>query len=186
MSDSGHFGEESIEVRPGGYPSRSVGAEFSQVDRLQSPGSPIVAQAVPLPLAARHRISWRIATLTLCLLQCRGNSATVMQLHILTWAIQSSANFDTLRRHWLGVLSGAVLRVWNSDLDDSIRVAVATGLVVQSVNGRQSLTATGLQLAQALADPDNENFLPEREQLRELGRISTAGMMRRLSRQGEL
>ncbi len=170
-----------IEVRPGVSPTRSVGADFGQISRRPPPASPIVAEAVPLPLPARSRIAWRVATLALCLQQCRGQSATVMQLHILTWAIQSQSNFDALKRHWLGRASGETLRIWNPDLEDALRIASAAHLIDQKTNGRQSLTPEGLLLAQQLDASDGEAMLIEREFLSELGKISTAGMMRRLN-----
>jgi hypothetical protein len=171
----------AIAVRPGGYPTGQVGAEFQQGNRRPPPQSPIIAEAVPLPLAARSRIRWRVAALALCLLQCRGQSATVSQLHILTWAVQNQSNFHTLSQHWIGRAPGTTLRVWNPELEDTLRIAVAAGVIEQSSNGRQKLTTEGISLAQQLSSSGEEVMSVEQELLKELGRISTAGMMKRLS-----
>lgn len=148
--------------------------------REHSPTSPVVAEAVPMPLAARYRISWRIGILILCLDRCRGKAATVPQLHVLTWAMQDPDNYNTLMAYWPGRQYETSLRTWNAELEDTLRIARAAGLVAQSSNGRQALTKFGKQLANRINVADSEIFSREREMLRSLGLISTAGMWRRL------
>lgn len=182
MTDGGSFGRDNIEVRPDGLIAGGDDRLAGQGGRrAPAPESPISAEVVPLPLAARSRIAWRLGSLVLCLFQCRANSATVEQLHILTWSLQSKGNYDELMRYWIGSVVGRKLRVWNADLEDTLKLALAGGVIDLSGSGRQTLTAVGVRLAEELSMPNSEAFELERRQLRELGRISTAGMMRRLS-----
>ncbi len=173
--------EPSFEVRPGGRPTGELGMEFERRGRQRSPSSPIIAKSVPLPLAAKYRITWRVGVLVLCLDRCRGKAATVPQLHVLTWALQDTANYEALKRYWTGNDDGTSLRAWNPELEETLRVARASGLIAQLPNGRQSLTAEGRRLADKIAAPESEILLQERELLLALGMISTAGMWRRLN-----
>ena len=133
-----------------------------------------------MPLAARYRISWRVGVLILCLDRCRGKAATVPQLHVLTWAVQDPANYETLMTYWSGHDDETSLRAWNPELEDTLRVTRAAGLIAQSSTGRQTLTESGKQLANRINALDSETLSREREILRSLGLISTAGMWKRL------
>lgn len=172
--------EPGIEVREGERALDSLGTEYRDNHREHSPTSPVVAETVPIPLAARYRIGWRVGVLILCLDRCRGKAATVPQLHVLTWAAQDPDNYETLMRYWTGHEDGTSLRAWNPALEDTLRVTRAARLIVQSSTGRQALTKSGKQLANKINAPDSETLSREREILRSLGLISTAGMWRRL------
>lgn len=185
MDSDPSSGHDHIEVRPDFGVKDWDGWVVAQGEqRSLSPRSPLFAAIVPLPLAPRSRIAWRLGLLVLCLNQCRAYSATVEQLHILTWALQGADNYNELTRYWSGSVPGRKLRVWNAELDDTLRVAIAGDLVELTSSGRQKLTALGARLAKELSSKRSEAFEVERRQLSELGRISTTGMMRRLNEVG--
>lgn len=143
--------------------------------------SKISIERVSLPLSGNDRAAWRVTALTLCLAGCRGQSASVEQLHVLTWALRDEENSKRLRAVWdsdPGAPSG--LRAWDNSLDDTLRLARASGLIAAQPSGRRKLTDLGKSLVTAVRR--SGDGLMEREQrfLASLGAISEAAMWRRL------
>jgi hypothetical protein len=150
--------------------------------RHPAPSGPLTLASVPLPLPGRDRIAWRIAALLLCLNACRGRSATVEQLHVLTWAVRDRRNADVLLDVWEGN-HGAVrpLRAWDPALDDTLRLARASGLISQRANGRQELSESGARVVAAFRENDAA-MESERRLLASLGNVTESGMWERLGR----
>jgi hypothetical protein len=148
--------------------------------RHPAPSGPLTMTSVPLPLPGRDRVAWRIAALLLCLNACRGQSATVEQLHVLSWAVRDPHNAEALLDVWEGH-RGAVrpLRAWDPALDDTLRLARASGLVTQRPNGRQELSESGARVVAAVRE-NGVAMDSERRLLASLGRVTESGMWDRL------
>jgi hypothetical protein len=115
-------------------PDGEVPETFDRPHRIRRrpPTGQLIVASVPLPLSGRDRIAWRIASALLCLDVCRGRSATVEQLHVLSWAVRDQHNEDALVAAWEH-RAGAdrLLRAWDPGLDDTLKLARASGLVSQ-------------------------------------------------------
>jgi hypothetical protein len=142
----------------------------------------LTAAAVPLPLAGRDRAAWRIASVLLCLDACRGRSATVEQLHVLSWAVRDRHNADALIAAWEH-RPGAdqLLRAWDPRLDDTLKLARASGLISQRANGRQELSESGARVVGAVR-ASRSALDSEQRLLGRLGRLTESGMWERLGR----
>lgn len=148
--------------------------------------APVASRPTPLPLPARDRAGWRLSALTLALRACRGQSATVEQLHVLMWALQSAANADEFMRAWnRGSATPRVLRAFDVRLDDTLNLGQAAGLLEQTPSGRYKLTQTGTLFADRIRA---ERGLMEVEQdlFASLGSITEAGMWQRLGTRAEV
>jgi hypothetical protein len=113
--------------------------------------SSVVFTRRPDPIPGDLRIGWRLASAVLILNRCRGNTANLEQIHVLTWALRS--------RHGRQVISDWFLRERKpNDLiirhDPStartINLAVAGGLATRNNNSTISLTEKGDRLAHLL------------------------------------
>lgn len=151
--------------------------------RGKLPVGAMEVSASPLPLAGKDRAAWQVAGLLLCLAACRGNSATVEQLHVLTWAIRDRRNEERLYAVWQR-MPGAprVLRAWDPLLEDSLRLARAAGLINLSSTGRQVLSDSGDRVVRAIRSSPEPPLQEEQMALARLGRISESSMWARLGR----
>lgn len=165
-------------------PGEQVPETFDRPHRVRRPppAGPLTLAAVPLPLPGRDRIAWRIASVLLCLDACRARSATVEQLHVLSWAIRDNHNTDVLLAAW-EQRAGAdrLLRAWDPSLDDTLRLARASGLITQRTNGRQELSEAGATVVAAVR-ANGAALDSERRLLDSLGRLTESGMWERLGR----
>lgn len=150
--------------------------------RHPAPSGPLTLARVPLPLPGRDRIAWRIGALLLCLDACRIKSATVEQLHVLSWAVRDPHNAHALLDVWENH-PGAVrpLRAWDPAMDDTLRLARASGLITQRPNGRQELSESGERVVAAVRESGTV-MDSERRLLAALGRVTESGMWERLGR----
>lgn len=136
----------------------------------------------PLPLAARDRAQWRVAALLLCIAACRGQSATVEQLHVLSWALRDDRNMAQLLDRWSEPEGPTALRAWDPLLDDTLRLARAQALVTQASSGRVALSEEGETLVRAIRESEGGILLEEQRSMARLGMISESGMWARLGR----
>lgn len=114
---------------------------------------------VPLPLAGAQRYQWKALLVLAALARCRGNSATVPQLHTLVWAISDERNGERFARAWAS--SGhQQFRGYTPDLLQILRVTQAEGLVEQQNSGRQKLTPTGRSILDLLAKEAGSSAIP--------------------------
>jgi hypothetical protein len=149
--------------------------------RQHLPRGALVMRQVPLPLPGRDRVAWRVAALVLCLSACRGRSATVEQLHVLSWSLRDEANARSLMDVWERRPGApAMLRAWDTKLDDTLQLAAAAGLIEQRSSGRQALTQKGDNLVTALMFAADGPMESERQFLASLGRLTESGMWKRL------
>lgn len=151
-------------------------------NRRPAPNGALTVASVPLPLPGRDRVAWRISALLLCLDACRGGSATVEQLHVLSWAVRDSRNAEALLDAWEDH-PGAVtpLRAWDPALDDTLSLARASGLITQRPNGRQEMSESGARVVTAIR-VSSTVMDSERRLLASLGRVTESGMWERLGR----
>jgi hypothetical protein len=146
---------------------------------LGGPGLSI--EKVPLPLPGRERAAWRVTVLSLCLAGCRGQSATVEQLHVLTWALRDDQNGVKLLDAWQANADRpSSLRAWDTSLDDTLKLAQAAGLIDAQPNGRRKLTDLGKSLVAAVRSSDEEFMVQEQRLLASLGQVTESAMWRRL------
>jgi hypothetical protein len=143
----------------------------------------IIAEDRALPLAGRDRAAWRVISVLLCLASCRGRSATVEQLHVLSWAIRDEENGRVLASVW-NQEDGAprLLRAWDPKLEDTLHLARAAELVEQKNTGRYVLTTAGTRVVRALRSAQPDVLSKEQQFLAVLGSLTESGMWDRLGR----
>ena len=142
--------------------------------------TPVSVRRVPLPLAGNVRVQWRIVSLLKALSVCRGKSASVEQLHTLTWALSDDENARVLEANWIERPDRPeAFRGYTPGLVDTLRIAQVERFVEQAHNGRQKLTVKGAAVLNALGNGDTVN-LPGGAFLDTLTPISSAEMWRRL------
>lgn len=108
----------------------------------------------PPPLPGDLRPDWRIATLVLLLEKCHGRSATMRQLHVLTWATRSPQNRAAFLKAYNGEpdLEYPIVRI-EPTLNRAIDFASGEGLV-QRTRDRIALTERGAAFAKELGEAE--------------------------------
>ncbi|MFG1611054.1 hypothetical protein [Actinoplanes sp. NPDC049265] len=159
--------------------SGSLSRRAGRKDWQALSGRGLSIQAVPMPLPGKERAAWRVTALALCLAGCRGQSATVEQLHVLSWALRDVSNGARLLEAWDAHDPTVSLRAWDTALDDTLKLAQAAGLVDAQPNGRRKLTDLGKTLVAAVRNSD-DLMIEEQQLLAGLGQISEIAMWRRL------
>lgn len=144
------------------------------------PETSINLRRVPQPLAGNDRYPWRLMSILVALRACRGNSATVEQLHTLVWALRDEINAEIFTSEWNRSGSKAApFRGYEPDLLGTLRLAHTDGLVLQASSGRQHLTEAGDALLSAFRETGGS--LGEQETaIYNLSPISATVMWRRL------
>ncbi len=127
----------------------------------------------PDPVPADLRLSWRLGVLTLILRRCRADTATIQQLHVLSWAIRTTKS----RAVFLRWISGEkrpddIIVRFEPSVSLSIDLANGSGLVNRSGGGRITLTQKGILLAESI-NRDSTALGPEKEFLNKLPRRIT-------------
>lgn len=105
----------------------------------------------PDPIPGDLRISWRVATAVLILRRCRGNTANLEQIHVLTWALRSYRGRKVIHEWFLAKRKPNDLIIRHDpSTARTINLAVAGGLAVRNSNSTISLTGRGERLAHVL------------------------------------
>jgi hypothetical protein len=126
----------------------------------------------PDPVPATLRPAWRIASLLLCLSQCRGGKANRKQLHVLNWAAR---NADA-QRIFLKVLEGsinpdeAIVR-FDPVMDRAVQFAVGEKLAFQG-GEFLAISPKGEALVKAIMQ-DRDCMVEEKLFLSKIGRKLT-------------
>jgi hypothetical protein len=109
---------------------------------------PIRFSRRPDPIPADLRLAWRLSALVLVLHRCRNNTATLQQLHVLTWAIRSAHNRETFAR-WINgdKRPDDVIVRYDPSLSRTVDLALGFGLVSRNDKGAIVLTIAGSELA---------------------------------------
>lgn len=127
---------------------------------------------LPDPIPATLRPTWRIASLLLCLVQCRAGRANRKQLHVVNWAARNS----DAQRIFLKVLDGSVspdeaIVRFDPVLDRAVQFALGEKLVFQS-GELLAITPKGEVFVKAIMQ-DRDCMLEETLFLRRIGRKLT-------------
>lgn len=154
------------------------------VDGAESPAgeATVVFRRRAKTLEARQRVAYRTSLLVLVLAHFNQRAASVQSLNSIFWATRNSRTRRMFKNWWSGRYS-ITSNTERSDpgLGVTVRLAVVDGLIVPLRGGeRVKLTEKGGQLAEAiLAEPNL--MRDERLFLSELGPLSDAAVVRRLS-----
>jgi hypothetical protein len=147
----------------------------------QTPVNPIVQfQDHRTVLPAAQRVSWRLPLLVLVVGKFRKRTASLSSLHLIPWAMRSSATRHMLRT-WMNGRSPADLisTRMEPNLDLTIRLAAAEGLVYITTSGRVSLTPRGTEFASLIDDhPDLMDL--ERELLSDIAPLNDTSIANRM------
>lgn len=93
---------------------------------------PFTFQERKIPLACKLRPAWRIYILLLILDKCHGGKASLIQLHVLNWAVRNSDTRREFREFFEGkrTPSQTVVR-HDPSLNRAVHFAFAEGLVTR-------------------------------------------------------
>lgn len=160
---------------------------FQRSSDITSPANDsveVVFRRQPRPVEARHRLAYRTSLLVLTLSFFNQNAARLDNLHVMTWATRSSRTRRMLLAWWSGrqFVGTSSVRM-DPDLDLTLRLARADGLIEQAgASGqRLKLTDLGLRLADLIRG-DVDVLVAEKEFLMRFGRLSDAVIDRQLGR----
>lgn len=124
----------------------------------------------PTPLYPSYRPMYRVAQILMILnYNGYGGKASLLKLHMFSWALKSSKNMEELKSF---VVSNHRTRLRffgiESTLNRALNLAYAEGLIGFS-NGIYSLKDKGIQFADEL-DKDEELFIEEKQYLKFIGK----------------
>lgn len=104
-------------------------------------------QRRPSSVPADLRLGWRISALTLILDQCRGKTANLEQVHLLTWALRSAETRELIARWFDGSQRPDDLVVrFDPSMTRTITLCVAGGIVRWNANHTITLLEPGIEL----------------------------------------
>jgi len=96
--------------------------------------------------------------------------------------VRDERNADALIAAWEQRPGAArPLRAWDPGLDDTLKLARASGLITQRSNGRQELSESGARVVAAVQG-NRDAMSREQRVLTSLGRLTESGMWGRLGR----
>lgn len=150
----------------------------------QSLGLAVTFRRQPRAVPARQRVAYRTSLLVLILSRFNQTAARLDNLHLLTWAARSGRTRTMLQRWWSGrrFISTSTVRM-DPDLDLTIRLALADGLIQTAGSNRQrlKLTEKGESLARAIDEAPSLLSI-EKAFLETLAPLSDGSVDRRLGR----
>lgn len=133
---------------------------------------------VALPLAGNRRHQWQALMVLSALSRCRGQSATVEQLHTLVWALSDERNATAMVRNW-GRTGALLFRGYVPDLLQLLRIMQVEDLIAQESAGRQKIAPAGAEVLSGFLSSGG-SLGPAGQVLDELTSLSTASMSRNL------
>ncbi|MFF1562027.1 hypothetical protein ACFVY1_00605 [Streptomyces sp. NPDC058293] len=138
----------------------------------------------PHPIPADARIVYKLAQIALVLNSFNRKSASIENLHLFTWSLQSRRRGQMLLSWWAGSrYSNTVTRRSDPHLAVALNVGLIRGLV--SLSGanknRVTLQPLGALLVQQI-DSDSDLMSAEKTYLQQFNRLSDAAISRRLVR----
>lgn len=134
--------------------------------------------ARPVPIPGDLRPMWRFSSLCLMLQNCRGNSATLRQLHVLNWALRDEQH----RRLFLSTLLDTppmlpIVRI-ESSLNRAVDLAIGERLIGRS-GVRLRLEERGVEFAKRLTS-EKAILTEEKAFFASIGRKVTSAMIDRI------
>ena len=107
----------------------------------------IVFDAKPDAVPYNSRISYKVTQLCLILRICgRGDSCSLIKLHMISYALISHANMNMLVEFAEGTANAPVVR-FDPAVNRALTYAIAYGLIEQLKNAKYKLTTRGQMLA---------------------------------------
>lgn len=105
----------------------------------------------PVSIPGDYRTTWRLAVLCILLHRGRANTLSMPHLHVLWWAISSSASRELFLR-WLDGTRAPdeILVRFDPSLTVSVNLAIGEGLVTRENNGNIKLSTDGQSFASAI------------------------------------
>lgn len=147
-------------------------------------GLAVIFHRQPRAVPARHRVAYRTSLLVLVLSRFNQGAARLDNIHLLTWAARSGRTRTMLQRWWTGrrFVSTSTVRM-DPDLDLTIRLALADGLIQTAGSNRQRLKLTDKGKLLATAVDEAPSLLGiEKDFLETLKPLSDGAIDRRLGR----
>ncbi|GGQ26070.1 hypothetical protein GCM10010233_49060 [Streptomyces pseudogriseolus] len=138
----------------------------------------------PHPIPADARVAYKLAQVALVLSSFNRNSASIENLHLFTWALQSRRSGQMLLSWWLGSrYADTVTQRSDPHLPVALNVALIRGMVnITGANhNRVSLLPPGILFAQQISS-DEDLMSAEKTYLRQFKKLSDAAISRRLTR----
>ncbi|WAE65275.1 hypothetical protein OUQ49_05755 [Streptomyces cavourensis] len=138
----------------------------------------------PRPIPADARVVYKLAQIAVVLNAFNKNSATIENLHLFTWSLQSKRAGQMLMSWWSGNRHASTI---TQKSDPHLTVALNVGLIRGMVNitganhNRVTLQPLGVHLAQQI-ELDEELMGAEKMYMRQFGRLSDAAVLRKLAR----
>jgi hypothetical protein len=135
---------------------------------------PFTFRRRPVPVPAEARPLWKMAALLLMLrLSSRGGKSSLKRLHLLNWAVRSSANRGLFANSRKAVLPLFRFNVrFEPAFSRAIDMAAGNGLVQWVGGGRIQISAKGYRLADKFLEDDSV-LQEERAFLKSLGKSLT-------------
>ncbi len=125
----------------------------------------------PIPIPAEYRPMYQIATIVLILYNCcRGNTSSLLKLHLLSWSVFSNKNMDYLSFFLRSNCAGKK-PTWNIDpaLNRALILAIADGFCEITSTKKYKLTPKGISFVNTL-NSDNELLTTEKDFLKKIGK----------------
>ncbi|MEW2262506.1 hypothetical protein ACGF5T_08260 [Streptomyces sp. NPDC047853] len=138
----------------------------------------------PHPIPADARVAYKLAQVALVLSAFNNNSATIENLHLFTWSLQSKRAGQMLLSWWSGSrYANTVTQRSDPHLPVALNVGLIRGIV--SITGashnRVTLQPPGVLFAQQI-ELDEELMSAEKAYIRQFSKLSDAAVARRLTR----
>jgi hypothetical protein len=138
----------------------------------------------PHPIPADARVAYKLAQVAIVLHSFNRNSASIENLHLFTWALQSKRARQMLLSWWSGSRFASTI---TQRSDPHLPVALNVGLIRGMVrisgasHNRVSLQPPGIQFAQQI-ELDGDLMSAEKAFIRQFNKLSDAAVARRLAR----
>nr|WSX77814.1 hypothetical protein OH826_30630 [Streptomyces sp. NBC_00899] len=138
----------------------------------------------PRPIPADARVAYKLAQVALVLNSFNQNSASIENLQLFTWSLQSRRSGQMLLSWWSGTRhADTITQRSDPHLPVALNVGLIQGMVtiVGTNHNRVSLQPPGVLFAQRIA-LDDDLMSAEKTYLRQFHRLSDAAVSRRLAR----
>ncbi len=137
----------------------------------------------PIPIPAEYRPMYQIAIIVLILYNCcRGNTSSLLKLHLLSWSVFSGKNMEYLSFFLRSNCAGKK-PIWNIDpaLNRALILAIADGFCEITPSKKYKLASKGISLMNIL-NSDTELLSTEKNFFKKIGKQGlTEELVTRLS-----
>ncbi|MDN5385384.1 hypothetical protein QEP66_25505 [Streptomyces sp. LB8] len=138
----------------------------------------------PRPIPADARVAYKLAQVAIVLHSFNRSTASIENLHLFTWALQSRRTRQMLLSWWSGSrFASTITQRSDPHLPVALNVGLIRGMVQISgaSHNRVSLQPLGIQFAQDI-ELNDDLMSTEKAFLRQFNKLSDAAVARRLAR----